>query len=74
MNGNLDCTDHRQCSALHYAAAGGSAPSSLFLLQQQAMVDRSDVSGTTPLMLALGAQQVVFYLAFSGVAMAMPAF
>ncbi|CAK9075662.1 Ankyrin repeat domain-containing protein 23 (Diabetes-related ankyrin repeat protein) (Muscle ankyrin repeat protein 3) [Durusdinium trenchii] len=52
VNGDLDCTDHRECSALHYACAGGSAPSTLFLLQQRAMVDRTDVTLTTPLMLA----------------------
>eukprot|EP00434_Breviolum_minutum_P010571 symbB.v1.2.009324.t1/scaffold588.1/size186386/1 len=51
VNGDLDCTDHRRCSALHYACAGGSAPSTLFLLQQRAMVDRRDVASTTPLML-----------------------
>eukprot|EP00435_Cladocopium_sp_Y103_P031308 s27_g7.t3 len=52
VSGDLDCTDHRRCSALHYACAGGSAPSTLFLLQQRAMVDRGDVTSTTPLMLA----------------------
>jgi len=52
VSGDLDCTDHRKCSALHYACAGGSAPSTLFLLQQRAMVDRGDVTSTTPLMLA----------------------
>ena len=52
VNGDLDCVDHRACSALHYACAGGSAPSALFLLQGRAMVDRPDINLTTPLMLA----------------------
>jgi len=51
VSDDLDCVDHRGCSALHYAAAGGSAPSALFLLQWNAMVDRADISLTTPLML-----------------------
>lgn len=51
VSGELDCVDHRGCSALHYAAAGGSAPSALFLLQRSAMVDRTDITLTTPLML-----------------------
>jgi len=52
VEGQIDVIDPRGRSALHYACAGGTTQSVMFLLQRRAEVDRPDDTGATPLIFA----------------------
>ncbi|CAK0851453.1 unnamed protein product, partial [Prorocentrum cordatum] len=52
VEGQLDVVDPAGLSALHYACAGGSMQSTIFLLQRQAELDKPDKTGATPLIFA----------------------